>query len=1157
MKNRRVGRTRIAVEVETLEGRVLLAGVTLITHGWELTSDRPGWLDSMADAIVASAGPATSVYDMRIARNSAGTSASVVYFGLISGPGFSDSSNADAVVMLDWADASGVDFNDYFSTGDLASQLVAPLLTETDPSIGINEPLADVPIHLIGHSRGASLVSELAKDLGQSGIWVDQLTTLDPDPVNSDPPVTIYDNVTFADNYYQTDELEFHGSYVAGADNTNLSGVFQDGTGDHTDVHAYYDGTISQSAPDDGDGTPIYSNWYNYAGTGPRSSVGFNWSAIGGGPRPSDGLSSAFGGSVSSPAVPNVSGTQWANIDDVTLTDSGSQFKVGQPLNVTFRYEDASSTPTISLYLDNDQSPFDGAGYQVESSTRTSGASVYQPSSPLPLDTSGVPAGQYFLYAKITDGTDTRFAYDTTPITLTNPTPPSINGIVYDDITGDGFSADDTRVRGMPINLYQSDGTTLITSTTTASDGSFSFNNLTPGGSYVWQQALPAGWTLTSPTGGWSATGVLNDQSYTGNFADFQNISISGAVFNDLTGNSFSADDTLLNGVTLDLYQNGGTTAIQTANTGTTGFYSFNNLGPGTYYVQEEVPANWTQTGGINGYSIAAESGQNATDKDFDNAGPPPASDGGIVYQDITGNGITNDDLPLGGVIIDLYQSDGTTLASSTTSAADGSFTFGNLTPGNTYILDQSVPSGWTQTYPSGSWAPITVASGERYAGNFADFQNISIAGTVFNDITDNGFSSDDTPSAGVTVNLYQGDSSIIFQTTATASDGSYSFSDLGPGVYAIIEVAPTGEIPTGGIGGYGIAAQSGQNITSENFDNFIPPPPAAPVSLTAAAVSTSQINLSWSDPTNDETGFYIDRWSAADQTWIQIGSTTSTSYSDKYLQYATEYSYSIQAYNSSGTSDFTSVVSATTKGYLPDLTPNFWYTATSLPPGAKRNKVGLEIKNAGNLTINAKLPINLYASADQTYESSDLLIASLSTKMNIRAGNQKFVTLKFNSPSNVPDGNFYLLADVNPGDTVAESDYSNDIAAADTTTSIRAPYIDLVPGFSPPAELARGSRSKARVTVTNNGNVLTGVATTFVMLLSPGNSTTVDASILGSLDKSLKLKPGQTRSFSMTFIVPANASGNYLAISLQDASIVDSDPGNNTTFSADPVTLI
>ena len=69
------------------------------------------------------------------------------------------------------------------STVDVAAAVAEKLLLPnflTD----LVTPVAELPFHLIGHSRGASLVGELAKKLGEQGVWVDQVTTLDPHPVD-------------------------------------------------------------------------------------------------------------------------------------------------------------------------------------------------------------------------------------------------------------------------------------------------------------------------------------------------------------------------------------------------------------------------------------------------------------------------------------------------------------------------------------------------------------------------------------------------------------------------------------------------------------------------------------------------------------------------------------------------------------------------------------------------------------------------------------------------------------------------------------------------------------------------------------------------------------------------------------------------------------
>ena len=65
--------------------------------------------------------------------------------------------------------------------------------------------------------------------------------------------------------------------------------------------------------------------------------------------------------------------------------------------------------------------------------------------------------------------------------------------------------------------------------------------------------------------------------------------------------------------MTINLYLNGGSTPVASTVTAADGSYSFTNLGPGSYSVQEVVPAGSTQTGGLGGYTISATSGTNSS----------------------------------------------------------------------------------------------------------------------------------------------------------------------------------------------------------------------------------------------------------------------------------------------------------------------------------------------------------------------------------------------------------------------------------------------------------------------------------------------------------------------------------------------------------------
>jgi len=93
---------------------------------------------------------------------------------------------------------------------------------------------------------------------------------------------------------------------------------------------------------------------------------------------------------------------------------------------------------------------------------------------------------------------------------------------------------------------------------------------------------------------------------------------------------------------------------------------------------------------------------------------------------------------------------------------------------------------------------------------------------------------------------------------------------------------------------------------------------PAAPTSLVATAASSSSINLTWTDNSTNETGFYIERApnsGGSPGTFVQVGSVGVgvTSYPDTGLAASTTYWYRVRAYNVAGDSAYTNNASATT----------------------------------------------------------------------------------------------------------------------------------------------------------------------------------------------------------------------------------------------------
>lgn len=92
------------------------------------------------------------------------------------------------------------------------------------------------------------------------------------------------------------------------------------------------------------------------------------------------------------------------------------------------------------------------------------------------------------------------------------------------------------------------------------------------------------------------------------------------------------------------------------------------------------------------------------------------------------------------------------------------------------------------------------------------------------------------------------------------------------------------------------------------------PQPPTAPNGLSAAATSQTQINLAWTDRSNDETSFQIERSSTSTNGFTLLAEVNATNYSDVNLTASTQYFYRVKAINAIGSSAYTAEANATTQ---------------------------------------------------------------------------------------------------------------------------------------------------------------------------------------------------------------------------------------------------
>ena len=116
---------------------------------------------------------------------------------------------------------------------------------------------------------------------------------------------------------------------------------------------------------------------------------------------------------------------------------------------------------------------------------------------------------------------------------------------------------------------------------------------------------------------------------------------------------------------------------------------------------------------------------------------------------------------------------------------------------------------------------------------------------------------------------------------------------------------------------------------------------PGSPTGLTATAVSSSQINLSWTAPSNNGgsviTGYKIDDSTNGGSTWSTIVANTgsaATTYSHTGLTQSTTYTYRVEAINSVGVGASSITVSATPIGSTVTLSVNSLDLSGNAIPG-------------------------------------------------------------------------------------------------------------------------------------------------------------------------------------------------------------------------------
>ena len=392
----------------------------------------------------------------------------------------------------------------------------------------------------------------------------------------------------------------------------------------------------------------------------------------------------------------------------------------------------------------------------------------------------------------------------------------AISGTGFSDANGNGArDGDEVGQAGWTIQLSQNGN--IINATTTGQDGSYSFKNLAPG-KYSVSEIVMEGWTRTLPKAE-SYDVELKDSDVSGmDFGNKGGLTISGVKFYDANENGVQdSDEPSIPGQPVTLVLNGNLIANVTS--GEDGSYTFSNLVPGTYEVDDPITVSVSVTSVVVAPIpiIGTSSISGVKFNDLNGNGVKDSGEPGIANWDMALTFVGHAGHPVRDIIIAKTKTD-----------ANGAYSFRRLFPG-IYKVSEFSQLGWTPTTAPELTVTLPGSKSNQNFGNRLVTQpnKASVWGVKFNDINGNGINNGEPGLSGWTIKL-KNITTDVELTTTTNANGWYSFTNLNPGSYQVSEVVQSGWTPIAPAGGihapFDLVANDNKEKSFANRNNNLPP---------------------------------------------------------------------------------------------------------------------------------------------------------------------------------------------------------------------------------------------------------------------------------------------------------------------------------------------